>query len=152
MYSKSFRQPVDFLHYYGKNPVNVSLTINYDENTYYLLKIYWKSLSDDKTCVCCLFLHVMGSRLQCIHAICPGGTQKSRNFNPSKAVPAGRHFSFKICFVPESLWPVKCIAFSDFWTGQIAIKAIITWSSNPSHYTVSTWHLYNDVVKCLDSN
>ena len=38
-----------------------------------------------------------------IHAICPGGTEKSQNFDPSKPVPAGRHFSCKICFVRESL-------------------------------------------------
>ena len=58
----------------------------------------------------------------------------------SKPVLAGHHFSCKICFVPESLWPVKCTALSDFWTGQIAIKTIITRSSNPSQllYTVST--------------
>ena len=68
-----------------------------------------------------------------IHAICPGRTEKSRNFDPSKPIPTGRRFSRKICFVPESLWPVKCTAFGDFWTGQIAIKTIITRSSNPSH-------------------
>ena len=75
--------------------------------------------------------------VNCIHAICPGGTEKSQNFDPSKPVPAGHHFSRKICFVPESLWPGKCsgkcTAFSNFWTGQIAIKTIITRSSNPSH-------------------
>ena len=36
-----FSRPI---HYYRKNPVNVSLTINYDENTYYLLRIIrWKN-------------------------------------------------------------------------------------------------------------
>ena len=42
-----------------------------------------------------------------IHAICPGGTEKSRNFDPLKPVPAGRPFSRKICFAPESMWSVK---------------------------------------------
>ena len=84
----------------------------------------------------------------CIHAICPGGTEKSQNFDPSKHVPTGLHFSRKICFVPESLWPVKCTAFSDFWTGQIALHSRVTQVMN----TVSTWHLYTPVVaKCLDS-
>ena len=73
-----------------------------------------------------------------IHAICPGGTEKSRNFDPSKPVPAGRHFSRKICFVQESLWPVKCTAFSDFWTGQIAINL-----SRPFlHGRVTPSHVY----------
>ena len=75
----------------------------------------------------------MYMRNEYIHAICPRGTEKYQNFDPSKPIPTGRRFSRKICFVPESLWPVKCTAFSDFWTGQIAIKTIITRSSKPSH-------------------
>ena len=59
-----------------------------------------------------------------IHAICPGGTEKSRNFDPSKPVPAGRHFSRNPCGLSNAL---------HFQTCQIAIKTIITRSSNPSH-------------------
>ena len=53
-------------------------------------------------------------------------------------------------FVPELLWPVKCTAFSDFWTGQIAIKTIITRSGNrescipylPDTFTRMWWSVY----------
>ena len=56
----------------------------------------------------------------CIHAICPG------KFDPLKSVPAGRHFSRKIYFVPDSLLPVKCTPFSGFRDGQTAIKTNYT--------------------------
>ena len=72
-----------------------------------------------------------------------GGTKKFRNFDHLKPVPAGHLFSRKICFVPESLWPVKCTIFSGFWSGQL---------NDQGMYTISTWHLCNDVVKCIDSN
>ena len=90
--------------------------------SYRLLQLYIWCAWHQETCT-----------VKSIHAICPGRTKKSRNFDPSKPVPTGRYFSRKICFVPESLWPVKCTAFSDFWTGQIAIKTIITRPINPSH-------------------
>ena len=121
-------------------------------------KIYQSFVNEDLCCYMHTYTHVAGLNLICtfiaktlqllpffffevhvvhysfdIHAICPGGTEKSRNFDPSKPVPEGRHFFINICFVPESLWPVKCTAFSDFWTGQIAIKTIITRLSDRSH-------------------
>ena len=68
-----------------------------------------------------------------IHAICPGGTEKSRNFDPSKPVPAGRHFSRKICFVPESCQILSICGLSNalhFQTSGLAIKTIITRSGN----------------------
>ena len=64
-----------------------------------------------------------------IHAICPGGTEKSPKFDPLKSVPAGHHFSCKIYFVPYSLWLVKCTPFSGFWSDEIASRPIIR-SSN----------------------
>ena len=60
--------------------------------------------------------------------------RKILEFWSLKTLPGGTPFFRKICFVPESLWPVKCTAFSDFWTGQRAIKTIITRSGNRESY------------------
>ena len=77
-----------------------------------------------------------------IHAICPGGTEKSRKFDPLKYVPCGTPFSCKIYFVPDSLWPVICTPFSGFWSGQLSTKIHYTVGSG-GIITVSTRHLYS---------
>ena len=53
MYRKSVWKPGG-IHYYGTNPVNVSLTISYDDNTYYLLRITRLKIIERRQNMCTL--------------------------------------------------------------------------------------------------
>ena len=80
MYSKSVGKPGDFLKAHSlsqKNPVNVTLTINYDNNTYYLLRIIGRKIIERRQNMCTLhlavavFVDVMGSGLLLVESFDP---------------------------------------------------------------------------------
>ena len=78
MYYKSVWKPCDFLNAHSlllKNQVNVFLTINYDDNTYYLLRIIRWKIIERRQNMCTLAVaacvDVMGSRLSLVESFDP---------------------------------------------------------------------------------